>query len=97
MGIIHIAVLSLLIVATIDWLCSTYSKSDFFVGVEFVYYKNSVDSEELVYQIKDLVNKVKDHANLFVISSLEILFNQTALNEARDYVVNCGLHLFFCR
>jgi hypothetical protein len=39
------------------------------------------------------VDKVKDYTNLFVIGSIEISFNQTALNEACDYVVDSGLHL----
>jgi hypothetical protein len=36
---------------------------------------------------------VKNYTNLFVIGSLEMSFNQTALNEACDYVVDSGLQL----
>jgi hypothetical protein len=86
LGIILIAVLSVSIVATIDWLGSVHSDPEFFVGVDFAY-SNNVDD------LKNLVDKVKDYTNLFVIGSLEISFNQTALNEACDYVVDSGLHL----
>jgi hypothetical protein len=86
LGIILIAVLSVSIIATIEWLGSVHSTPEFFVGVEFAYSDNVGD-------LKDLVDKVKDYTNLFVIGSLEISFNQTALNEACDYVVDSGLHL----
>jgi hypothetical protein len=38
------------------------------------------------------VDKVKNYTNLFVIGSLEISFDQTALNESCDYIVDAGLH-----
>jgi hypothetical protein len=88
LGIILIAVLSVSIGATIDWLGSAHSDPEFFVGVDFAY-SNNVDD------LKNLVDKMKNYTNLFVIGSLEISFNQTALNEACDYVVNSGLHLIF--
>ena len=86
LGIVLIAILSVSIVATIDWLGSVNSNSEFFVGVEFAYSGNISD-------LKDLVDKVKSYTNLFVIGSLEITFNQTALDEVCDYVVDSGLHL----
>lgn len=81
------------IIATIEWLANVHSDPEFFVGVEFAYDENAGNLESLVYDLKALVDKVKDYTNLFVIGSLEITFNQTALNEACDYVVNSGLHL----
>ena len=87
LGIIVLAVLFVSIVAvTTWWLISVNSNSEFFVGVEFAYSGNVSD-------VKSLVDKVKDYTNLFVIGSIEISFNQTALNEACDYVVNSGLYL----
>jgi hypothetical protein len=86
LGIILIAVLSVSIIATIEWLGSVNSGAEFFVGVEFAYSDNVSD-------LKDLVDKVKDYTNLFVIGAIEISFNQTALNEACDYVVDSELHL----
>jgi hypothetical protein len=84
LGIILIAVLSVCIIATIDWLGSLRSDPEFFVGVEFAYSDNIND-------LKDLVDKVKNYTNLFVIGSLEISFNQTVLTEACDYIVDAGL------
>src|SRR3972149_7426647 len=84
LGIVLIAILTVSIVATIDWLGKVHSTSEFFVGVEFAY-GNASD-------LKDLVDKVKNYTNLFVIGSLEISFSQTALNEACDYIVDAGLH-----
>jgi len=87
LGIILIAVLFVsIIVAAGWWLGSVNSNAEFFVGVEFAYSGNVSD-------VKSLVDKVKDYTNLFVIGSIEISFNQTALNEACDYIVDSGLHL----
>ena len=87
LGIILIVVLFVSVVATVEWwLGSVHSNSEFFVGVEFAYSDNVGD-------LKSLVDKVKNYTNLFVIGSIEISFNQTALNEACDYVVDSGLHL----
>jgi hypothetical protein len=86
LGIILIVVLSVSIIATVDWwLGNVHSTSEFFVGVECAYGN--------VSDLKDLVDKVKNYTNLFVIGSLEISFNQTALNEACDYIVDARLHL----
>ena len=92
LGIILILILSISIIATIKWLGEAHSTSEFFVGVEFAY-------SDDVNDLKALVNKVKDYTNLFVIGSLGISFNQTALDEACDYIVSSGLHLivFFYR
>ena len=87
LGIVLIVVLFVSIIAAAGWwLDSIKSNAEFFVGVEFAYSGNAND-------LKSLVDKVKNYTNLFVIGSLEISFNQTALNEACDYVVNSGLYL----
>ncbi len=56
---------------------------EFFVGVEFAY----GDENDL----KDLVDKVKDYTNLFVIGSLDISVNQSLLNATCDYLYAAGL------
>jgi hypothetical protein len=87
LGIVLIVVLSVSVIATAYWwLNSVDSASEFFVGVEFAYSGNVDD-------LKSLVDKVKNYTNVFVIGALEISFNQTALNESCDYVVNSGLNL----
>jgi hypothetical protein len=74
------------IVAVEWWLDSVGSPSEFFVGVEFAYSGNVAD-------LKALVDKVQGYTNLFVIGTIEISFNQSALDEASDYVTSAGLHL----
>ena len=59
------------------------SVPEFFVGVEFAY--NNVDD------CKDLIDKVKNYTNLFVVDTLEITLNETRLNEVCDYVYDAGL------
>jgi hypothetical protein len=56
---------------------------DFFVGVEFAYGD--------VSDCKDLVDKVRNYTNLFVVGSPEISLNQTWLNATCDYIYDAGL------
>jgi hypothetical protein len=79
-----IAVILVSLFAINEWFSNQKSTPEFFVGVEFAY----GDASDL----KDLVDRVKNYTNLFVIGSLEISFNQSSLNETCDYVVNAGLH-----
>ena len=57
----------------------------FYVGVEDAY-------SNQFSQLKALVDKVKNYTNLFVIGSVELTFNRTALDESCDYIVNSGLN-----
>jgi hypothetical protein len=84
LAIALIAIILVSLFAINEWFSNHQSTPEFFVGVEFAY-GNASD-------LKDLVDRVKNYTNLFVIGSLEISFNQTALNEACDYVVDAGLH-----
>jgi hypothetical protein len=56
---------------------------EFFVGVEFAY-GNASD-------YKELVAKVRNYTNLFVVGSPEISLNQTLLNATCDYLYDAGL------
>ena len=56
----------------------------FYVGVEYAYADDSG-------QLKALVDKVAGYTNLFVIGSLGISFNKTALDESCDYIYHSGL------
>jgi len=85
LGVALIAVLSVSTVATIDWLGNVNSTSEFFVGVEFAY-SNNVDD------LKNLVDKVKDYTNLFVLGSVGMTFNKTLLDESCDYIYDAGLY-----
>jgi hypothetical protein len=57
----------------------------FYVGVEDAY-------SSQVSEVKALVDKVKNFTNLFVIGSVALTFNQTALDEACDYVYDAKLN-----
>jgi hypothetical protein len=92
-GITLIVLLSLSIIVASKWLNRVDSIPEFFVGVEFAYNSDAGDVKVLVNDLKNLVDKVKDYTNVFVIGSIEISFNQAALDEACDYVVDSGLYL----
>jgi hypothetical protein len=85
LGVALILVLAVSIVATIDLMGNDNSASEFFVGVEFAY-SNNVDD------LKNLVDKVKDYTNLFVIGSVGMTFNEAALDESCDYIYDAGLY-----
>ena len=85
-AIILITLIATSLFLTHNLLRSQTSSREFYVGVEYAH-------SDQVGELKDLVDKVKNFTNLFVIGALELTFNQTALNEACDYIVNSGLHL----
>ncbi len=60
-------------------------KREFYVGVEYAY-GNQAD------EVEALVEKVKDYTNLFIVGSVELTFNQTALTEACDYIAAAKLN-----
>jgi hypothetical protein len=55
----------------------------FFVGVESAYGD--------AHEIKELVAKVRNYTNFFVVGLPEISLNQTMLNETCDYIYEAGL------
>ena len=63
----------------------------FYVGVEYAYGNNQT-AQTQVTQIQALVDKVKDYTNLFVMGSVGLTFNRTALSEACDYIFNAKLN-----
>jgi hypothetical protein len=67
-----------------EWVSNHQSTPEFFVGVELAYGDTS--------DLKNMVDKVENYTNLFVIGSIDISFNQTALNEACDYIFDAGLY-----
>jgi hypothetical protein len=79
-----ITVILISLFAINEWFSNHQSTPEFFVGVEFAY-GNASD-------LKDVVDKVKNYTNLFVIGSPEISQNQTMLNETCDYIYDAGLH-----
>jgi hypothetical protein len=84
--IILIVVLFVSFIAAVAWRLGDMDQApDFFVGVEFAYSNNVGD-------LKDLVDKVKDYTNLFVLGAVEMTFNRTGLDEACDYIYDAGLY-----
>ncbi len=57
----------------------------FYFGVEYAYADDTS-------QLKALVDKVENYTNLFVVGSLAISFNRTALDESCDYIYQSGMH-----
>lgn len=84
LAIALVSVIALSLFAAVEWF--NYEQrltSEFFVGVECAY----GDAKDC----KDLVDKVRNFTNLFVLGSPDITFNQTVLNETCDYIYDAGL------
>ena len=73
--------------AALVWLDVPSENPEFYVGVE-VAYKNTNVSD-----VRDMVDKVRNYTNLFVIGSIELTYNETALDESCDYIYNAGLKI----
>jgi hypothetical protein len=61
------------------------SRTMFYVGVDYAY-------GDQVSEVEALVDKVKNYTNLFVISSVNLSSNLTALDEACYYIFNAKLN-----
>jgi hypothetical protein len=83
--ILLIVVIVLSIFLTLNCFKSQPSHRQFYVGVEYAYGNQTME-------VKALVDKVKGFTNLFVIGSVELTFNRTALDESCDYIFNSGLN-----
>lgn len=69
-----------------NWFSENQSEPhEFYVGVMFAYGNQTS-------QVKALVDKVKDYTNLFVLGSVDLLNNETALTEACDYITAANLN-----
>ncbi len=91
LAIILIALVSISLFVAIE-LVGDRQSSGFLVGVEFAYSNNLSDLKDTLSNLKGLVDKVKDYTNLFIIGLPEISLDESALNEACDYIYNAGLH-----
>ncbi len=63
----------------------TSGQLEFYVGVECGY--NNVTL------CKELINKIKDYTNLFIIGSTDIVKNATLLNDVCDYAIQKGMYI----
>ena len=86
-----IVLIALSLFYAVNWFSNKTAGRQFYVGVEYAYGENQTAQVELS-QIQALVDKVKDYTNLFVIGSLGLTFNETALTQACDYVFQAKLN-----
>ena len=84
-AILLIVVIVLSLFLALNWFSSQTSPRQFYLGVEFAYGNQTSE-------VKALVDKVKDYTNLFVIGSVDLTFNRTALDESCDYIYQSGLN-----
>jgi hypothetical protein len=75
------------LVAALNWFSFPAEIPEFYFGIEIAY-KNTTVSD-----VREMVDKVKNYTNLFVIGSVELTFNETALDESCDYIYNAGLKM----
>ena len=86
-----IALIVLSLFLAINRFSNQTSSRQFYLGVEYAYGNNQTTQVQ-VSQIQALVDKVKDYTNLFVMGSVGLTFDRTALSEACDYVFNTKLN-----
>jgi hypothetical protein len=84
-AVLLIVLISLSLFLTVNLLRKQASTRPFYVGVDFAYGNQ-------FSQLKALVDKVKNYTNLFVIGSLDLTFNRTALDESCQYIFDSGLN-----
>jgi hypothetical protein len=84
--LIAIIVAPLLLVALNVGVGEQQSVPEFFVGVEYAIDNHSVED------CKELVDRVKNFTNLFVVDSIGITFDKNNLTQVCDYVYDSGLY-----
>ncbi len=92
-ALLALALVILIFVSALT-VSSIFTKNDqsILFGVEFAYaYDDAIGMPSLLNDLKAMVDEVKDYTNLFVIGTPEISKNQTALEEACNYIYNAGL------
>ena len=67
------------------WLNDSLEIPEFYLGVEVAYTNTNVND------VRAMVDKVRNYTNVFVIGSVELTYNETALDESCDYIYNAGL------
>ena len=84
-AILLIVIIILSLFLALNWFSNQTSSREFYLGVEYAYGNQTSE-------VKALVDKVKDYTNLFVIGSVQLTFNRTALDESCDYIYGSGLN-----
>jgi hypothetical protein len=86
-----IALVLLTLFLAVNLLNTQTADRQFYVGVEYAYGNNQT-AQVQVTQVQALVDKVKAYTNLFVMDSVGLTSNSTALSEACDYIFNAKLN-----
>jgi hypothetical protein len=84
-AVLLIALITVSVFLTANMFSKQTSTRPFYVGVEFAYGNQ-------FSQLKALVDQVKSYTNLFVIGSVPLSFNRTALDQCCDYIFNSRLN-----
>jgi hypothetical protein len=89
--ILLIVLIILTLFLAINLLSNQTASRQFYVGVEYAYGNNQTAQVQVI-QVQALVDKVKAYTNLFVMDSVGLTSNSTALSEACDYIFNAKLN-----
>ncbi len=84
-AVLLIVLIAVSLFFTVNLSSKQVSARPFYFGVEYAYGNQ-------FSQVEALADKVSNYTNLFVIGSVDLTFNQTALDESCDYLFNSGLH-----
>src|SRR4030067_3836575 len=82
-----VGIILLSLFGALVWLDGPPEIPEFYVGVEVAYTNANVDD------VRNMVDEVRNYTNVFVIGSIELTFNETALNDSCDYIHNAGLKI----
>jgi hypothetical protein len=85
--LILVVIIFVSLFAALLWFNTSHGNPEFYVGVEVAYTNANTDD------VREMVDKVRDYTNLFVIGSVELTYNETALDESCDYIYNAGLKI----
>ena len=87
LAIVLVVVVLVSLVAALDWFVNSAEVPEFYVGVEMAYQNANVSD------VRTMVDRVKDYTNVFVIGSVELTYNESALDESCDYIHSAGLKI----
>jgi hypothetical protein len=86
-AVVLVAIILISVFAALNWSSPPAEVPEFYVGVEVAYTNANVSD------MRAMVDRVKDFTNLLVIGSIELTFNETALNETCDYIYSAGMKI----
>ncbi len=86
-AVVLVVVVLVSVVVASSWFKPAGVVPEFYVGVEMAYQNANVSD------VRAMVDRVKDFTNVFVIGSIELTYNESALDESCDYIHNAGLKI----